>query len=80
MANAARDLISDLGGYRAVARRLGKTPQTVHGAMQDGVFPAAWFAAFCALCAERDLEAPSIALFSMAPVLPPAPAELAEAS
>ncbi|MEL6648020.1 MAG: hypothetical protein AAFQ05_09980 [Pseudomonadota bacterium] len=53
-----------LGGYQKVAKSLKKKPQTVHTAMQSGVFPAAWYAAFCELADKASLDQPPRSLFS----------------
>jgi len=64
MDTPTRTLISALGGYQAVAKALKKKPQTVHTAMQSGVFPAAWYDAFCALAQSAAIDEPPRSLFS----------------
>ncbi|KIC09832.1 hypothetical protein RA19_13780 [Leisingera sp. ANG-M1] len=59
-----RDLILALGGYRSVAKRLGKKPTTVHTHMQAGALPAAWYDAICTLAREKGMAEPSRTLFS----------------
>ena len=68
MAHDVRSLISDLGGYRSVALRLGKKPTTVHTHMQAGKLPAAWYDAFTALAAERGVKKPEASFFSFVPL------------
>lgn len=70
MAHDVRTLISNLGGYRSVALRLGKKPTTVHTHMQVGVLPAAWYDALCALACELGQDAPERGLFSFVPLVP----------
>ena len=53
-----------LGGYKAVAASLGKSPKTIHTQMQVGVFPPAWFDALCELAKNSDVPEPSRDLFS----------------
>ncbi len=65
-----RQFVDALGGYRAVARRIGIGSTTLHGYMSEGVFPPRWYSAFLALTAEAGIEPPSRALFSFE-VLPP---------
>lgn len=64
MDNRARDLIDSLGGYRTVARRIGKRSTTVHTQMQTGTLPASWFDAICLLAAEAGVPEPSREVFS----------------
>ena len=61
---STRNLINELGGYRAVAARLGKRPTTVHTHMQAGVLPAAWYDALCVMAAEAEVCEPNRGLFS----------------
>lgn len=64
MDTPTRTFISALGGYQKVAKSLRKKPQTVHTAMQSGVFPAAWYDAFCELARKASVEEPPRTLFS----------------
>jgi hypothetical protein len=64
METPTRTLISALGGYQTVAKALNKKPQTVHTAMQSGIFPAAWYDAFCELARGASIEEPPRSLFS----------------
>ena len=64
MDTPTRTFISALGGYQAVAKCLKKKPQTVHTAMQSGVFPAAWYDAFCELARGASIDEPPRSLFS----------------
>lgn len=64
METPTRTFISALGGYQAVAKSLKKKPQTVHTAMQSGIFPAAWYDAFCELAKAALVDEPPRSLFS----------------
>ncbi|KPU84356.1 hypothetical protein JI58_04250 [Marinosulfonomonas sp. PRT-SC04] len=64
MNTPTRTFISALGGYHAVAKSLKKKPQTVHTAMQSGIFPAAWYNALCELARKASIEEPKRDLFS----------------
>jgi hypothetical protein len=64
MDTPARKFVKSLGGYQAVADSLNKKPQTVHTAMQSGVFPAAWYDALCKIAIESHQKEPPRALFS----------------
>lgn len=70
MTKDAKELITNLGGYRSVALRLGKKPTTVHTHMQVGVLPAAWYDALCVLACELGQDAPERGLFSFVPLVP----------
>ena len=59
-----REFIDALGGYRAVAAELTKKHTTVHSHMQAGVFPAAWYDAFCELARGASIDEPPRSLFS----------------
>ncbi|WP_421054013.1 hypothetical protein [Leisingera sp. D0M16] len=59
-----RDYIEALGGYRAVAKRLGKRHTTVHTHMQAGALPAAWYDALCLMAHEKGIAEPPRSLFS----------------
>ncbi|WP_226550830.1 hypothetical protein [Celeribacter naphthalenivorans] len=69
MAHDVRSFISDLGGYRSVALRLGKKPTTVHTHMQAGALPAAWYDALCDLARELGKAEPKRAFFSFVPLV-----------
>jgi len=71
MAEHTRDFIDTLGGYRKVARRLGRPESTVHGWTAGDRFPAYLYRAFCALADEAGVERPSLDLYRFLP-LPPA--------
>ncbi|AVO37368.2 carph-isopro domain-containing protein [Pukyongiella litopenaei] len=64
MTATPRDLIEALGGYRAVAARLGKRPTTVHTHMQAGTLPTAWYDALCQMAREANIPEPKRELFS----------------
>ena len=66
----AKEFITNLGGYRSVALRLGKKPTTVHTHMQAGVLPAAWYDALCGLACELGQDTPERVLFSFVPLVP----------
>lgn len=68
MDNSVKDLISDFGGYRNVAVRLGKQPTTVHTHMQGGALPAAWFNALCDMAREFERDEPDRDLFTFIPL------------
>ena len=74
MSIPARRFIIAIGGYRTVARRLGKPASTVHGwtIAEDGRFPSRLYNAFCALADEAGVARPVPDLFRFLP-LPPAP-------
>jgi hypothetical protein len=69
MDTPTRTFISALGGYQAVAKCLKKKPQTVHTAMQSGIFPAAWYDAFCELARGASIAEPPRSLFSFIDLL-----------
>lgn len=56
-------IIEPLGGYRELARRLGRKPTTVHSAIRSGRLPSAWYDALCQLCAREGLAEPERELF-----------------
>lgn len=68
MREDVRDFVAALGGYRAVATRIGKKPTTVHTHMQSGALPPAWYDAACKMAAEAGLPEPSRDLFSFAQI------------
>lgn len=59
-----RDFIDRLGGYRVVAKRLGRRAKTVHHYMQAGALPPAWYDALCQLAREDGIAEPQRDLFS----------------
>jgi hypothetical protein len=73
MSTTPRRFIIAIGGYRTVARRLGKPASTVHGwtIAEDGRFPSRLYHAFCALADEAGVARPSVELFRFLG-LPPA--------
>jgi hypothetical protein len=74
----ARKFINDLGGYRSVAARIGKSGTTVHTHMQVGTLPPAWYVALCDVALERGVALPARSLFSFLELIDiPAPAEVA---
>jgi hypothetical protein len=64
-----KTFIADVGGYKTVAKRLGKQPTTVHTHMQTGVLPASWYEAVCALADEVGVARPQRHLFSFVQLL-----------
>ena len=68
MYDTARSFIDQLGGYRAVAKRLKLGETTVHGHMLAGTLPAKWYAACIAMAGERGIEPPQRTLFSFMPL------------
>ncbi len=64
MTTNLRTFIDQLGGYRAVAARLGKSPTTLHGYMQCGKIPARFFDAMTRLADECGIAQPDRSLFS----------------
>ncbi|WP_299084166.1 hypothetical protein [uncultured Ruegeria sp.] len=64
MDTPTRTFVSSLGGYQEVAKALRKKPQTIHTAMQAGVFPSAWYDALCQMAREAKLQEPPRSLFS----------------
>jgi hypothetical protein len=56
-------IIIRLGGYRALAHRLGRKPTTVHSAIRSGRLPSAWYDALCQICAREGLAEPERELF-----------------
>ena len=73
MSITPRRFIIAIGGYRTVARRLGKPASTVHGwtIAGDGRFPSRLDPAFCALADEAGVARPEPELFRFLS-LPPA--------
>jgi hypothetical protein len=76
MTARSRNFITALGGYRTVARRLGKPPTTVHhwSSAGDGRFPSHLYGAFCDLADEAGVPRPPLDLFRFLP-LPPVPGQ-----
>lgn len=72
MSTAPRRFIIALGGYRRVARRLGRPATTVHhwSSAADGRFPSHLYGAFCDLADEVGVPRPPLSLFRFLP-LPP---------
>ena len=75
MARRTRDFIDSIGGFRKVARRLGKPDTTVHGWTAGDRFPAYLFRALCELADEAGASRPEPELFRFLAV----PAERAAA-
>lgn len=56
-------MIKSLGGYRAIAARLGISATTLHSHMMANVLPAKFYFAFCELAIELGQEMPKSDLF-----------------
>jgi hypothetical protein len=72
MSSNPRRFIIALGGYRKVARRLGKPESTVHGwtTSEDGRMPPRLYRMLAELADEAGIPRPSLELFRFLP-LPP---------
>jgi hypothetical protein len=69
MAYTVRQFVDDLGGYRAVAMRLGVKSTTLHSHMTAGLLPPKWYVALCELAREKRIMAPSPYLFDFKPLV-----------
>ena len=63
MVRTVRNFLDDLGGYRAVARRLGVAKTTMHSYVSAEVLPPRWYLALCDLAREKGVMPPSPDLF-----------------
>ncbi len=74
MSTNPRRFMIALGGYKKVARRLGKPESTVHGwtATEDGKMPSRLYRVLAELADEAGVPRPPLELFRFLP-LPPAP-------
>lgn len=78
MFNSPRSLVDALGGYRAVAARLGKRATTIHGYISDRKLPAKFFDAFDRLCVEAGFDSPPRELFGFVELNPHIPTSSSE--
>lgn len=69
MTYTVRQFIDDLGGYRAVALRLGVKPTTLHSHISAGLLPPRFYVALCELARERRIMAPAPSLFEFKPLV-----------
>lgn len=68
MTRSPRNLIDELGGYRAVAIRMGVSDKTIHSHYTAKRLPPRWYVAFCDLAREQKIMAPSPDLFNFKPL------------
>lgn len=69
MTYTVRHFVDDLGGYRAVALRLGVKPTTLHSHITAGILPPRWYVALCELAREKHVMVPSPMLFDFKPLV-----------
>lgn len=67
----ARAFIETMGGYKALASRLGIGATTLHTHMMSGLLPPKWYGALVDLANEKRFEPPNRSLFAFEELLPP---------
>lgn len=71
----ARAFIETMGGYKALASRLGIGATTLHTHMMSGLLPPKWYGALVDLANEKRFEPPNRSLFAFEELLPPVVSE-----
>ncbi|WP_306133338.1 hypothetical protein [Roseivivax marinus] len=70
MFDSPKEFVAALGGYRAVAPRIGVRPTTLHSHIQAGALPAKQYFALSRLAIERGVAPPPLKIFSFVELKP----------
>lgn len=70
MDRTPREFVDELGGYRAVAKRIGVSSKTMHAHASADRLPPRWYRALCELAWEKKVMAPAPDIFGFKPLVP----------
>lgn len=63
MSRTPKQFIDELGGYRAVAKRMRVSAKTIYSHASAEKLPPRWYTAFCELAREKKVMAPPPDIF-----------------